>query len=89
MTSTPSPRSEFEMTAVFEETDGGWVQASIAELPGVITAGPSLEEAQELLLDALREYLLAQGDVHAVEVAERGERHRIAVTVAVDRRPAA
>lgn len=77
------------MTAVFEETDGGWIQASIAELPGVITAGRSLIEAQELLLDALREYLLAQQDVHAVQVSGRGERHRIAVTLEVDRRPAA
>lgn len=44
-------------TAVFEEVEGGWTQARIAEIPGVITAGQSREEAKELLQDALREYL--------------------------------
>jgi predicted RNase H-like HicB family nuclease len=44
-------------TAVFEEVEGGWTQARIAEIPGVITAGQSREEARALLQDALREYL--------------------------------
>jgi len=44
-------------TAVFEEVEGGWTQARIAEIPGVITAGQSRGEAKELLQDALREYL--------------------------------
>ncbi len=44
-------------TAVFEPVEDGWVQARIEELPGVITAAPSADEAKELLLDALREYL--------------------------------
>ncbi len=38
------------------------MQARIEELPGVITAGKTYEEARELLLDALREYLLACND---------------------------
>lgn len=44
-------------TAVFEEVEGGWTQARIAEIPGVITAAQSREEARALLQDALREYL--------------------------------
>jgi predicted RNase H-like HicB family nuclease len=44
-------------TAVFEEVEGGWTQARIAEVPGVITAGQTRWEAKELLQDALREYL--------------------------------
>lgn len=44
-------------TAVFEEVEGGWTQARIAEVPGVITAGQSRGEAKDLLQDALREYL--------------------------------
>lgn len=49
------------LTAVYEPVEEGWIQASIEELPGVITAAPSLEEAKEMLLDALHEYLLALG----------------------------
>ena len=51
--------SKLSYTAVFEPVEDGWVQARLAELPGVITAAPTQDEAQELLLDALREYLLA------------------------------
>ena len=51
--------TQFELTAVFEPVEEGWVQATIAELPGVITAGPTLDEAKMLLADALREYLQA------------------------------
>lgn len=47
------------LTAVFEPVENGWVQARVPELPGVITAAPSHEEAREMLLDAVREYLLS------------------------------
>lgn len=51
--------SGLSYTAVFEPVEDGWVQARLAELPAVITAAPTRDEAQELLLDALREYLLS------------------------------
>jgi len=54
MTSEP-----LNLTAVFEPVENGWVQARVPELPGVITAGPTHEEVRELLLDAVREYLLS------------------------------
>jgi predicted RNase H-like HicB family nuclease len=54
MTSKP-----LNLTAVFETVENGWVQARVREIPGVITAGPTREEARELLLDAVREYLLS------------------------------
>ncbi|HEX2294126.1 MAG TPA: hypothetical protein VHN37_02330 [Actinomycetota bacterium] len=47
------------LTAVFEPDEGDWIQATIREIPGVVTAAPSRAEAEELLLDALREYLLS------------------------------
>jgi predicted RNase H-like HicB family nuclease len=53
--------AEVKLTAIYEPVEAGWVQARIEELPGVITAGRTREEAKELLLDALREYLLALG----------------------------
>lgn len=49
------------LTAIYEPVENGWTQARIRELPAVITAAPSREEAKELLLDALREYLLSLG----------------------------
>ena len=49
----------FSLTALYETVEQGWTQASLLELPGVITAAPTQQEAAELLLDALHEYLLA------------------------------
>lgn len=51
--------SQISFTAVYEPVENGWTQACIKELPGVITAAPTLDEAKEWLVDALREYLLA------------------------------
>lgn len=51
--------TDLTWTAVFETVEGGWVQARVAELPGVVTVGPTLAEAKVLLLDAVREYLLS------------------------------
>ena len=47
------------LTAVYEPVDDGWTQARLEELPGVITAAPSPEEAKDMLIDALHEYLLS------------------------------
>ena len=55
-------QTRLSFTAIYEPVENGWIQAGIAELPTVITAGPTLEEAKELLLDALREYLLSLGE---------------------------
>ena len=49
------------LTGVHEPVENGWIQARIVELPAVITAARSLEEAKALLLDALGEYLLSLG----------------------------
>lgn len=48
------------LTAIYEPVENGWIQARVQELPGVITAAPSLEEAKAMLEDALREYIVAQ-----------------------------
>lgn len=49
------------LTPVFENVEDGWTQASLVEIPGVITAAPTRGEAREMLLDALREFLLSFG----------------------------
>ena len=48
-------------TAVYEQVEGGWTQARIEQLPAVITAAPTADEAKEMLVDALSEYLLSLG----------------------------
>ena len=50
------------LTVVYEPVEDGWIQATIGELPGVITAAPTHAEAKELIVDALREWLLALGE---------------------------
>lgn len=67
-------------TAVFETVEDGWTQARIAELPGVITAAPSRAETEDLLADALREYLLA-ATKSQVDVDGAGERAPLAVII--------
>ena len=74
----------FELTAVFQPEEDGWVHAYIAELPGVITAGASLEEAKRLLPDALREYLLSFQDQAAPPAADAPGVERVPLAVSVD-----
>lgn len=47
------------LTAIYEPVENGWVQARLREIPAVITCAPTRGEAEELLLDAMREYLLS------------------------------
>lgn len=62
---TPPPIS---ISIVYEPVEQGWVQARIEGIPEVITAGRTKDEARELVLDALREYLLSiRGNGDAVD----------------------
>lgn len=60
------------LNAVFETVEAGWVQGRIVELPAVITAAPTAEEAEHMLLDALREYVLAVGRTAPLDSAVIG-----------------
>jgi len=72
----------FELTAILEPVEDGWVQARIAEIPGVITAGADEAEARDLLVDALREYMLALGELgEDVVRPPNGEHYSLAVTL--------
>jgi predicted RNase H-like HicB family nuclease len=59
MSSHSPPR--ISLSIVYEPVESGWVQARIEGISAVITAGRSKEEARELVLDALREYLASIG----------------------------
>ncbi len=76
--------TSFQLTAVFRPLEDGWVQASIQELPGVITAAPTAAEAKAMLADALHEYLLALGELEAQPDGEQGNADHSPVAVTVD-----
>ena len=48
------------LTAVFEETADGWVDAHVVELPGANTCARTVEDARVLLADAVRELIASQ-----------------------------
>lgn len=69
-------------TARLEPVEDNWIQATIDELPGVITTGRSVEEAKTLLADALHTYLLALGDLEGrSEQPQRGDTEPLRITV--------
>jgi hypothetical protein len=41
------------LSIVYDAVENGWVQARIAELPGVITAAPTRGEARAMVLEIL------------------------------------
>ena len=52
---TVSRMSEsLRVTIVFEQGEGGWIVASIPEVPGANSQGKTREEARENVIDALR-----------------------------------
>jgi len=81
-------RELLQLTPVYQQVENGWTQASLIELPGVITAAPSRDEAQEMLLDALREFLLSFGPAPTA-VPMSSEPDALTLTVSVRRTPAA
>jgi predicted RNase H-like HicB family nuclease len=50
------------LTAVFEPDEDGWINARVLELPGANTCARSIEEAKELLADAVRELVASYAD---------------------------
>jgi predicted RNase H-like HicB family nuclease len=50
------------LTPLYEPAENGWTDASIRELPAVVTCAPPGEDIREWLADALREYCLALQD---------------------------
>jgi predicted RNase H-like HicB family nuclease len=74
---------EVVFNAIYENVEGGWVQGRVRELPEVITAAPSLEDAKELLLDALLEYLRSLGarDESQIEAAEPLAEGKLAISL--------
>lgn len=47
----------FGFTAIYTPIEDGWYLAQVLELPEAITQGETLDEAREMLADAVREVL--------------------------------
>jgi predicted RNase H-like HicB family nuclease len=62
------------LTAVFEPDEDGWINARVLELPGANTCARSVEEAKEMLADAVRELIASYAD-EARETRSSGTRY--------------
>jgi predicted RNase H-like HicB family nuclease len=54
---TQGRQAKWILTPIFERVENGWIQGRIKELPEVLTAAPTREEAEADLADALHEYV--------------------------------
>lgn len=76
------------LTAVYTPVEDGWIQAHLAELPGVVTVAESRAAAEEMLLDALHEYLrsLLEGPTTQPDPSGKGatSEGRIQVRISVE-----
>jgi predicted RNase H-like HicB family nuclease len=64
----------------FEPDEGGWVRATIEELPGVSTRALTMEEARELIRDALDEWLAALTSSERVTVGSRATHETLTIS---------
>ena len=71
-----------ELHVVFEPDEQGWVRATIEELPGVITCAPTVEDARELVRDALDEWLAALTSAERASVSADATRETLTLSVA-------
>ncbi len=71
-----------ELHVVFEPDEKGWVRATIEELPSVITCAPTLEEARELIRDALDEWLAALTSSDRATIGSEATRETLTLSVA-------
>jgi predicted RNase H-like HicB family nuclease len=73
--------SQIKLTAVYEPVENGWTQGRLVEMPGVITATPTLAEAKGMMRDALVQYL-ASFDSAPVTEAPGAESEELKLTIA-------
>lgn len=59
------------LTIIFEEAEEGGYTATIAEFPGAISEGDTIEEAREMVLDALKELMAARREIAIKESGGR------------------
>jgi predicted RNase H-like HicB family nuclease len=70
-----------DLHVIFEPDEQGWVRATIEELPGVITCAPTIEEARELVRDALDEWLAALTSEERASIGPDATRETLTLSV--------
>jgi predicted RNase H-like HicB family nuclease len=65
----------------FVPDEQGWVRATIEELPSVITCAPTIDEARELVRDALEEWLTALTSARDVSAGHHARRETLTLSV--------
>lgn len=71
-----------ELHVVFEPDEKGWVRATIEELPEVITCAPTVDEARDLVRDALDEWLQALTSAERATIGSDATRETLTLSVA-------
>jgi antitoxin HicB len=74
---------QFQYTAVFEPAPEGGFTVTVPALPGLVTEGDTIEEAREMVKDAIRGYLESLIS-HGEEIPTEGgpaSIERVAVTI--------
>ncbi len=71
-----------DLHVVFEPDERGWVRATIEGLPGVITCAPTVDEARELVRDALDEWLAALTSEERASIGTDATRETLILSVA-------
>ncbi|MCA0360424.1 MAG: type II toxin-antitoxin system HicB family antitoxin [Armatimonadetes bacterium] len=61
---------ETKLTILYLPAEEGGFTASIVEVPGAISEGDTIEEAREMVLDALNELTLARRELAATAVQQ-------------------
>lgn len=70
------------LTAVYEHTDDGWWFVFVPEIPGATSQGRTMEEAREMIRDAVRMLLEVRREDAEHEAGEAGrEVHREPLTL--------
>jgi predicted RNase H-like HicB family nuclease len=72
---------KLEWTVVFESQPDGWIIASVPEVPGVMSQGRTMEEAREMLADALEQLSLARREAALAEALPERQTEPLAVEV--------
>jgi predicted RNase H-like HicB family nuclease len=75
-----------ELTIVYEDAGDGWITASVAELPGILSQGRDLAEARTMIRSALQDwlrfYVADQGGAAPARLPRGASSERLHLTIA-------